>query len=103
MNKYIISLTYKNGQSETICGEYTDEQITNLKNAVHKSFHCEQYGVLAIVDKWGGSNLVRLSELQFARFYKEKSDDKQEAEADATEQTVKKAEDWMKSKQGKRS
>lgn len=75
MNKYIISLTYKNGRSETICGEYIDEEITNLKNAVYNSFHCEKYGVLAIVDKWGASNLVRLSELQFARFYKEKEND----------------------------
>jgi len=75
MNKYIISLTYKNGRSETICGEYTDEEIIIMKTSVYKSFHCEQYGVLSLPDKWGGYNLVRLSELQYARFHKEKEND----------------------------
>ena len=75
MNKYIISLTYKNGRSETICGEYTDEEIITLKAAVYESFHCEKYGVLSLPDKWGGYNLIRLSELQQVRFYKEKEND----------------------------
>lgn len=75
MNKYIISLTYKNGRSETICGEFTDEEIITLKDAVYECFHREKYGVLTIVDKWGGFNLIRLSELQYVRFYKEKEND----------------------------
>jgi len=75
MNKYIISLTYKDGRSETICGEYTDEEIITLKAAVYECFRSGQNGVLSLPDKWGGFNLIRLSELQQVRFYKEKEND----------------------------
>ena len=76
MSKYIISLTYKDGRSETICTNLMAEQeISVLFSAIRHSFSQESYGVLDVKDKWGGFNLVRLSELRYARFYKEKEND----------------------------
>lgn len=76
MNKYIISLTYKDGRSETICTNLMSEhEMWVLFNIVKNSFSQESYGVLDVTDKWGGFNLFRLSELRYARFYKEKEND----------------------------